>query len=189
MVMPKKQLTKQEAIALERHLAGFSNVLDSLVRIPFTKQGIGADAAIGTVPVVGDITGFGLAMYAIYRAWQAGVPIYKLLPAIRLAILDITVGVIPVVGDVLDVFIRPSRKALEIVHGHLKEVHGIESDDHMVHPYLHRKLEEKQQNSAFWRNSVVSWLWLRIPDLLGFIIIIWFFISLYFAINWLIGVF
>lgn len=55
--MPKKVITKQEAIALERHLAAYSNMLDSLVRIPFTRQGIGADAAIGTVPVVGDTVG------------------------------------------------------------------------------------------------------------------------------------
>lgn len=187
--MSKKTLTKAEAIALERHLASYSNVLDSLVRIPFTKQGIGADAAIGTVPVVGDTIGFAMAMYAIYRAWQAGVPIHKLLPAIRLAILDVTVGIIPIVGDIMDVFIRPSRKALEIVHVHLKEVHGIESDDHIVHPYLHRKLEQKQQTSAFWRHPWVSWLWLRIPDLLGLIVIIWFIVTLYFAGRWVISLF
>lgn len=187
--MPKKVISKQEAIALERHLAAYSNVLDSLVRIPFTKQGIGADAAIGTVPVVGDTVGFAMAMYAIYKAWQAGVPIPKLLPAIKLAILDATVGVIPVVGDILDVFIRPSRKALEIVHTHLKEIHGLESDDHMVHPFLHRQLEQKQQHSAFWRNPVVSWLWLRIPDILGLLLIVWFFISFYWIVTWLISLF
>lgn len=187
--MPKKTITKQEAIALERQLATYSNVLDSLVRIPFTRQGIGADAAIGTVPVVGDAVGFGMAMFAIYKAWQAGVPMHKLFPAIKLALLDVTVGIIPVVGDVMDVFIRPSRKALEIVHVHLKDIHGIESDDHLVHPFLHRQLEQKQQTSAFWRNPVISWLWLRIPDILGLLVIIWFLISLYWVAQWLAGLF
>lgn len=183
--MPQKQISKQEAIALERQLASFANVMDSLVRIPFTRQGIGADAAIGTIPVVGDLAGFGLALYAIFKAWQAGIPLIKLIPAIRLALLDVSVGFIPVVGDVMDIFIRPSRKALMIVHTHLREVHGLQSDDHIVHPYLHRKLEEKQQTSAFWRNPIVSWLWLRIPDLLGVIVIFWFIVSMYFAFRWL----
>ena len=35
------------AIALSRQLATYANVMDSLVRIPFTRQGIGADAAVG----------------------------------------------------------------------------------------------------------------------------------------------
>jgi hypothetical protein len=53
------------------------------------------------------------------------------------------------------------------VHTHIREEYAIQSDIHVVHPYLHEKLEKKQQQSAFWRNPVVSWLWLHIPDLLG----------------------
>lgn len=180
-------LSKQQAIELERQLASYANMLDSLVRIPFTRQGIGADAAIGTVPIVGDLAGFGLSAFAIYKAWQIGVPLQKLTPAMRLALLDATVGFVPVVGDVMDVFIRPSRKALNIVHTHLREVHGLPNDDHMLHPFLHRKLELKQQQSAFWRNPLVAWVWLRIPDILGLLVLIWFAFSLYWAIRWISG--
>lgn len=187
--MPRMPLTKQQAIALERQLASYSNILDSLVRIPFTRQGIGADAALGTVPIVGDLAGLGLASFAILKAWQAGVPLHKLTPAIRLALPDVTVGVIPVVGDVMDVFIRPSRKALTIVHTHLREVHGIQSDDHLVHPFLHRKLEQRQQHSVFWRHPVVAWLWLHIPDILGLLLLSWFAFTLYLVIRWIAGQF
>jgi len=38
----QKKLTQQQAIAVERDLAKFANTMDSLVRIPFTKQGVGA---------------------------------------------------------------------------------------------------------------------------------------------------
>jgi hypothetical protein len=69
------------------------------VRIPFTRQGIGADAAVGAIPVVGDIAGLALAGYAIYRAQQLGVPLSKLVPAIKLAALDVGVGFVPVLGD------------------------------------------------------------------------------------------
>lgn len=187
--MQRQPVSKQQAIELERQLAGYANMMDSLVRIPFTRQGIGADAALGTIPVVGDLAGLGLASYAIFKAWQAGVPLHKLMPAVRLAVLDVTVGIVPVVGDVMDVFIRPSRKALGIVHAHLREVHGLQNDDHIVHPFLHRKLEQRQQTSAVWRNPVISWLWLRIPDILGLIILIWFCFTLYVLLRWLGGMF
>lgn len=86
---------------------------------------------------------------------------------IKLAVVDAVVGFVPVAGTIFDIFIRPSRKALDVVHTHIREEYAIQSDIHVVHPYLHEKLEKKQQQSAFWRNPVVSWLWLHIPDLLG----------------------
>ena len=45
----RKKLTQQQVIALERDLAKFATMMDSAVRIPFTKQGIGADAALSTI--------------------------------------------------------------------------------------------------------------------------------------------
>ena len=178
---------RQQAMLLQRQLATYANTMDSLVRIPFTRQGVGADAAVGVVPVVGDVAGLALAGYAIVRAKQIGVPLHKLTPAIRLAFLDIGVGFVPMVGDMADVFIRPSRRAVNIVNDHLRELHGIESTDHTDHPVLHRVLEQKQQQSAFWRNPVVAWFWLRIPDFLGVLVLLWLVFSVYWVVSWLIG--
>lgn len=74
----KTKLSQQEVIRLERDLAKFANMMDSVVRIPFTKQGVGADAALSTIPVAGDIAGFVLTCYAIHKAKQIGVPSAKL---------------------------------------------------------------------------------------------------------------
>ncbi len=145
--MPRT-ITKQEALALERQLATYANMMDGLVRIPFTRQGVGLDAAIGTIPVVGDLTGLGLTLVAIFRAWQIGVPVHKLLPALRLALIDLLIGWIPVIGDISDIFIRPSRKALEIVHTHLRDVHGLQTTAHLDSPVLHRLLEARNQEPA-----------------------------------------
>ena len=183
--MVQKHITRQEVIRLERDLAKFANMMDSLVRIPFTKQGVGADAALSTVPIAGDIAGFILTCYAVYKAKQIGVPADKLQPVIKLAVLDAVVGFIPVAGTVFDVFIRPSRKALDVVHGHIREHYQIETDDHVVHPFLHQYLEQKQQHSAFWRNPIVAWLWIHIPDLLGLLFIVLFFGAIIFGSLWL----
>lgn len=170
MNAPKK-LTQSEVIRLERDLAKFANMMDSVVRIPFTKQGIGADAALSTIPIAGDIAGFVLTCYAVVKAKQIGVPQDKLNGVIKLAMMDAVVGFIPIVGTVFDIFIRPSRKALNVVHDHIRTEYQIQNDDHVVHPFLHEKLEQKQQQSAFWRNPIIAWLWLHIPDLLGAIVL------------------
>ncbi len=180
----QKKLTQQQAIAVERDLAKFANTMDSLIRIPFTKQGVGADAALSVIPFAGDIAGFVLTIYAFKKAKEVGVPQSKLNPAIKMAVVDAFVGVIPGIGTIFDIFIRPSRKTLDIVHGHIREQYDIESDIHVVHPFLHESLEEKQQQSAFWRNPIVSWLWLHIPDILGLLFLVLFFFLVFMGIQW-----
>ena len=88
----EKKLTQQDVIRLERDLAKFANMMDSVVRIPFTKQGVGADAALSTIPVAGDVAGFVLTCYAIHKAKQIGVPQHKLTPVMKLAVMDAIVG-------------------------------------------------------------------------------------------------
>ncbi|WP_180020708.1 DUF4112 domain-containing protein [Acinetobacter sp. YH16044] len=175
----KQKMSKQEVIRLERDLAKFANMMDSVVRIPFTRQGVGADAALSTIPVAGDIAGFVLTCYAVYKAKQIGVPQAKLNGVMKLAVMDAVVGFIPVAGTIFDVFIRPSRKALDVVHTHIREEYQISTDQHVVHPFLHEKFEEKQQQSAFWRNPVIAWLWIHIPDILGMIFLLVFIFAIY----------
>ena len=181
--LPKK--SAQEVIRLERDLAKFANMMDSVIRIPFTKQGIGADAALGTIPVVGDAAGFALTCYAIYKAKQIGVPQHKLNVVYKLAVMDAVVGFIPIAGTLFDIFIRPSRKALDIVHEHIQEEYQIRDSRHVVHPFLHEKLEQKQQQSALWRHPVVAWLWLHIPDLIGLLVLILLMVATWYGFTML----
>ncbi len=181
----EKKLSTQEVIRLERDLAKFANMMDSVVRIPFTKQGVGADAALSTIPIAGDVVGFAMTCYAVYKAKQIGVPQEKLNGVIKLAMIDGVVGCIPIAGTLFDIFIRPSRKALDIVHEHIRNEYQIQSDDHVTHPFLHEKLEQKQQTSAFWRNPVVAWLWIHIPDILGLIVLIFIGFAMWMGLTWL----
>lgn len=182
-------LTREQVIATERKLAKFANTMDSVVRIPFTQQGLGADAALSTIPLAGDIAGLILTSYAFILGRQLGVPANKMTPAVQLALVDMVVGIVPGIGTLLDIFIRPSRKTLTIVHQHLQDEYGITETTHMDRPFLHQSLEDKQRQSRFWRNPVVAWLYLHIPDILGLIIIIFFVLGLWTVIKWLIGLF
>ena len=185
-------LTREQVIATERKLAKFANTMDSLVRVPFTKQGMGADAALSTIPLAGDLAGLALTSYAFILGRQLGVPAHKMTPAVRLALIDMVVGIVPGIGTVLDIFIRPSRKTLTIVHEHLHDEYGITETMHMDRPFLHQSLEDKQQQSRFaffWRNPVVAWLYLHIPDLLGLIVIVVIGWGLWAIMSWLVSLF
>nr|WP_313975359.1 DUF4112 domain-containing protein [uncultured Psychrobacter sp.] len=185
-------LTRAQVIETERKLAKFANTMDSLVRIPFTKQGMGADAALSTIPLAGDLAGLALTSYAFILGRQLGVPAHKMTPAVRLALMDMVVGIVPGIGTVLDIFIRPSRKTLSIVHEHLHDEYGITETIHMDRPFLHQSLEDRQQQSRFaffWRNPIVAWLYLHIPDLLGLIVIVVIGWGLWALISWLVVLF
>ena len=185
-------LTREQVIETERKLAKFANTMDSLVRIPFTKQGMGADAALSIIPLAGDLAGLALTSYAFILGRQLGVPAHKMAPAVRLALIDMVVGIVPGIGTLLDIFIRPSRKTLDIVHEHLKDEYGITETMHMDRPFLHQSLEDKQQQSRFgffWRNPVVAWLYLHIPDILGLMVIIIISWGLWKVISWLVSLF
>ena len=187
--LAEQGLTRAQVIATERKLAKFANAMDSVVRIPFTKQGVGADAALSTIPLAGDLAGLALTSYAFILGRQLGVPVQKMLPAVRLALIDMVVGVVPVVGTLLDIFIRPSRKTLSIVHQHLHDEYGITETTHMDRPFLHQQLEDKQQRSRFWRNPIIAWVYLHLPDLLGIVVIALIGWGLWNVIVWLVNLF
>lgn len=170
--LAKQGLTREQVIATERKLAKFANAMDSLVRIPFTKQGIGADAALSTVPIVGDVAGLLLTGYAFVLGRSLGVPVYKMLPAVKLALVDMVVGIVPGIGTLVDIFIRPSRKTLGIVHQHLQDEYGIDDTIHLERPFLHESLEQKQRQSKLWRNPLLAWLYLHIPDIIGVVVLL-----------------
>lgn len=181
-------LTREQVIATERKLAKFANIMDSLVRIPFTKQGLGVDAMLSTVPILGDAAGLALTCYAFMLGRKLGVPRHKMTPAVKLAFVDMVVGIIPVVGTVMDVFIRPSRRTLGIVHEHIGQAYGIESTTHIERPFMHEALEAKQRQSNIWRNPIMAWLYLHIPDILGVIVIAILVWLLWLFAHWMIDI-
>ncbi|WP_435979050.1 DUF4112 domain-containing protein [Psychrobacter sp. DM4] len=187
--LAEQGLTREQVIDTERKLAKFANTMDSLVRIPFTKQGLGADAALSTIPIAGDLAGLALTSYAFVLGRQLGVPARKMTPAVQMALADMVVGIIPGVGTVIDVFLRPSRKTLGIVHQHIQDEYGIKDTMHIDRPFLHQSLEDKQQQNRIWRNPIVAWLYLHIPDILGMLVIAFVVLGLWTAMRLLIGLF
>lgn len=97
----------RDRLAFSRRLA---ILMDDLVRIPGTRQGVGLDALIGLVPGVGDLVGSGLSGAIMFDAVRARVPIPVLALMAWNLLVDALLGLVPFAGDVLDVAHRANRR-------------------------------------------------------------------------------
>jgi Domain of unknown function (DUF4112) len=90
-------------------------VLDDLIRIPIINRRVGIDPLIGLIPWAGDAFTTVLGMYII------GSAVYYRLPKLVMVrmglniIIDAVVGMIPVVGDAADFFIKSNRWNLKLL--------------------------------------------------------------------------
>ncbi|MEM1343346.1 MAG: DUF4112 domain-containing protein [Pseudomonadota bacterium] len=98
-----------------------ARLLDSGLRIPGTEIRFGADALIGALPVVGDTLSLGLSLWLIRDAHKAGCRRSTLLRMGANAAFDWALGLVPILGDALDIAnranARNARLALEDLRG------------------------------------------------------------------------
>lgn len=85
-------------------------LMDDLVTIPGTRQGIGLDALVGLVPGIGDVLGSGISGAIMIDAVRARVPVPVLAVMAWNLVLDALLGLVPFAGDLLDVAHRANRK-------------------------------------------------------------------------------
>ena len=118
-------VSREEDVArtLQR-LRGIANLMDSLVRVPGTSISLGLDAAMGLVPVVGDVLAQAIGAYIVYEARRLGVRKRTLVRMGWNMVIDTTVGSIPLVGDVFDVAWKANRKNLALLEQHLEREMG-----------------------------------------------------------------
>lgn len=94
--------------------------LDSKFRIPGTEIRFGFDVLIGLVPGVGDAISFALSGSLIVVMARHGATFPLLVRMLFNVLLDAVLGVIPIAGDVFDVFYKANRKNLHLLKKHYK---------------------------------------------------------------------
>ncbi len=99
---------------LER-LRKVSKVMDDAVTLPGTKFGVGLDGILGLVPGVGDAVGGATNSYALYAGYKMGAPPLVLIRIALWAIADLVLGAIPLVGDLIDFFLKSNRRAVRLL--------------------------------------------------------------------------
>lgn len=95
-----------------RHIA---NLLDSAVTIPLIRKKVGLDPLLGLLPGGGDAVALVLSSYALWVAFELGLPRVVIARVGVNIVLDLLIGLIPVVGDVADVFWKANQMNLQIL--------------------------------------------------------------------------
>ncbi len=100
-------------------IAWVANLLDGAFAIPGTGIRVGIDPLIGLIPGGGDTIATALSGYIVYEAYRAGLPREALWRMIVNIAIDLVIGVVPVLGDVADVFWRANQRNLAIFDDYL----------------------------------------------------------------------
>ncbi len=108
---------------IRRRMEAMERLLERSVTIPGTKIGVGLDAMLGLVPVVGDAIAALLGAYLIWEAKNLGLPKWKLWRMAGNVAFDTAVGAVPVAGDLFDLAFRSNSRNLKIVKRHLDRHH------------------------------------------------------------------
>jgi|694.fasta_scaffold04814_22 hypothetical protein len=107
---------RQQAILQE--ITEVAKLLDSAFNIPIINKSVGIDPLLGTVWGLGDAVSFLPATYIILRSTSLGLPSYKLVRMLRNVLIDTGIGLIPIVGQATDFFIKANIANLNIIHEH-----------------------------------------------------------------------
>lgn len=97
---------------LERDLKTAEQIakfMDSNFRIPGTRIAFGWDALIGLIPGAGDTVSALPLFYFLFVGWRHRIPKRYLLVMAGRQILDLLVGTVPLIGDLLDIAYRSNQ--------------------------------------------------------------------------------
>ena len=88
--------------------------MDRVVPLPIIG-GVGLDAVLGLVPVAGDIASLGISAVMIIRAAQLGAPPELVSRLIAIHCIDLALGAVPGLGDLVDVGYQANRRSAALV--------------------------------------------------------------------------
>jgi hypothetical protein len=94
-------------------------LMDSAFEIPGTNIRFGLDAIIGLIPGLGDTLTSFVSLYILKAASQAGVPRITLLRMATNIGIDYIVGIVPVAGDLFDVYWKANLRNVELLRRHI----------------------------------------------------------------------
>ncbi|WP_437229427.1 DUF4112 domain-containing protein [Planctomicrobium sp. SH661] len=103
-----------------RRIRILADLMDNRFVIPGTNYRIGLDALIGLIPGIGDLATTAVAAYIVYLARQLNVPKTLLARMIFNVAVDMGMGIVPVVGDVMDVAWKANLKNVRLLERHLQ---------------------------------------------------------------------
>lgn len=112
-------LSEADRQAIIARLRIISRMFDDAVRVPGTKITFGWDAVLGLIPVVGDAATTMVSSYFLWEAYRLGASKWTLTKMVGNVATDFVVGIIPLVGDLVDVAWRANRRNMKLLEKEL----------------------------------------------------------------------
>lgn len=107
----------------------WARLLDSQFRIPGTRLTFGLDPIFGLIPGVGDLVGPIFGLVVIAHAWKMGVPKIIMVRMLINAGLDALLGIVPLLGDTVDLFWKANLSSVQLLERHAYERRGVTTGD------------------------------------------------------------
>ena len=95
-------------------------LLDSAFRLPGTNFRFGVDAILGLVPGLGDLSAPIYAAFILVTGFRMRVPAVVMLRMVMNAALDMLMGLVPLLGDVGDVFWKANLRNMTLLERHAR---------------------------------------------------------------------
>lgn len=120
--LPRPQLiTDADPKAALPAVRAMANIMDRAVTIPGTRVSFGLDALLGLLPGVGDTVSSLIGSYIILIAHRLGAPTSVLARMVLNQAIDALVGVVPFVGDLLDIGFKANVKNARLLEETLED--------------------------------------------------------------------
>jgi len=103
--------------------------LDEAFQVPGTPIRFGWDPIIGLVPGVGDLLTALFSGAIILQAHRMRLPRVVILRMLLNVVIDLAVGIVPLLGDVADVFWKSNTKNFALLELHADEVRPPSASD------------------------------------------------------------
>jgi hypothetical protein len=89
-------------------------LMDRVIPLPLIG-GVGLDAILGLFPIAGDVASLIISSVIIVRAAQLGAPPQLISRLIAIQVIDLLVGVVPVVGDLADAGYHANERSVALL--------------------------------------------------------------------------
>ena len=105
----------------KKQLSRLSILLDDAFVIPVLGVRIGWDSILGLVPGVGDAAGAVISSYFVYKGFRFKMPAKSLGIMVMNIVVELVIGMVPVLGDVFDIIWKSNRRNFHIIEKYLDQ--------------------------------------------------------------------
>jgi hypothetical protein len=108
-------VTRQALPADLAALRRFAVLMDEAFRFPGTQRRFGVDAVLGLIPGLGDFVGALMSLWVLGAAFRYRVPFSTHFRIVGNIVVDMVVGLVPVVGDLFDVVFKENVQNVDLI--------------------------------------------------------------------------